>query len=231
MINNEVKMANDYNTGLVCKSNRQLLQKIDPRDIIKNPNSEFISCKKGVYYFSTCSGTMHESIVALSMTYPNEVFIAKYRDDDIHYDSVIQTFKYKSGKSILTKIKPDYWYCISHIEKTIGKQTIRRFMKVALKHIKKIDAINDTPNTKNNGLERRHKIKSSVTINVENDDFKIEATKIGSSYIEVLGYVKEVPAPRWQLIEKEKTRIVRVNYEMDKCSIDSKTEEYDDLPF
>ena len=190
-------MSYTYDTRLVCKSNSKLLQKIDPRDIIKISNSEFISCKNGVYYFSTHSGTMHESIVELSKTYPNEVFIVRYRKDDIFYGSEIQTFKYIDGYSTCTKVEPNYGYCISHIEKIIGKKTVRRFMKVALKQIKKIDAINDIPTAKNNRMERKHKISSSITINVEDEEFKIEATKIGSSFIEVNGFIKEAPTPRW----------------------------------
>ena len=224
-------MANDYNTELVCKTNSQLIQKIDPRDIIKISNSEFISCKNGVYYFSTRSGTMHESIVELSKTYPNELFIVKYRKDDIYYGSEIQTFKYIDGFSKCTKVEPNYGYCISHIEKRIDKKTLRRFMKVALKQIKRIDAINDIPTAKKNGIERKHKISSTITINVEDEKYKIEATKIGSSFIEVKGFIKEAPTPRWQLIEKEKNQIVRVVNPMDKIDDDVKDEDYDDLPF
>ena len=77
-------------------------------------------------------------------------------------------------------------------------------MKVVLKQIKKIDTINDIPTAKKNRMERKHKISSSITINVEDDDFKIEATKIGSSFIEVKGFIKEAPASRWQIIEKER---------------------------
>ena len=70
-------MANYYITKLVCKSNNQLLQKIDPRDIIKKRNSEFISCENGFYYFTTRNGTMHECIVELSKTYPTEDIISQ----------------------------------------------------------------------------------------------------------------------------------------------------------
>ena len=226
-----IKMANDYNTELVCKSNSQLLQKIEPREIIKKPNSEFLTCKDGVYYFNTRSGTMHESIVELSNKYPNEVFIARYRDDDICFDSEIDTYKYKSGKSKCTKIKPDYWYCISHIEKEIGKENRKRFMKIVLRHIKRIDAMSDTQkNKKAVKRERKNKIKSSVIINIENDDFKIEATKIGTSYIDVLGYIKEAPTPRWQLIPKEKNWVVGKDQQDKKNDNGLNDDDYCDLP-
>jgi len=224
-------MANDYNTELVCKTNSQLLQKIDPRDIIKNRNSRFISCKNGVYYFTTRSGTMHENIVVLSMTYPMEVFIARYRDDDIYYDSEIQTIKYKSGKSKCTKIEPDYWYDISHIEKKIGKEPLEQLLKVAWRYIKRIDAMSDTPKTrKRTEQERKNKIKTSVAIIVENDDFKIEATKIGTSFVKFLGYVKEASAPRWQLIEKEKNLVVGKDQQDEKNDNELNDDDYIDLP-
>ncbi len=225
-------MANEYETSLVCKSNNQLLQKIDPRDIIKTPNNKFISCKKGIYYFTSRGGTMHESIIELSKVYPTEVFIAKYRDGDIYYDSEIQTIKYKSGKSKCTKIEPDYWYNISHIEKIVGKEPLERLMKVVLRHIKRIDAMSDTLKAQNaDERERQLNIKSSVAINVETDKIKIEATKIGSSFIEVNAFIKEAPAPKWQLIGKEKNRVVRVAYPLDKSDDEAKEEEYEDVPF
>ena len=62
-------------------------------------------------------------------------------------------------------------------------------------------------------------------------DYKIEATKIGSSFIEVRGFIKESPTPRWQLIEKEKNQIVRVVHQMDKNNDETKDEEFDDVPF
>lgn len=223
-------MSYIYDTRLVCKSNSKLLQRIDPSEIIKDLNSEFISCEDGAYHFITRNGTMHGSIVELSRNYPTEIFIAQFWNVE-SYDSEIQTYKYIDASSKCTKVEPNYGYCVAHIEKTIGKQTLRRFMKVALKQIKKIDSINDIPTTKNNGMGRKHKISSSITINVENDDFKIEATKIGSSFIEVNGFIKEAPAPRWQLIEKEKNRIARVVHQIDKNDDEAKDEKYDDVPF
>jgi len=223
-------MANLYNTKLVCTSNSKLLQKIDPDEIIKEPNSEFLYFENGAYYFTTRDGTMHESIVALSKKYLAEIFIAQFWNVEF-YDSEIQTFKYIDGYSKCTKVEPNYGYCISHIEKIIGKKTVRRFMKVALKQIRRIDAINDIPTAKNNRMERKHKISSSITINVEDEEFKIEATKIGSSFIEVNGFIKEAPTPRWQLIEKEKNQIVRVVYPLDKSIDETKDEEFADVPF
>lgn len=219
-------MANLFTTTLVCKSNSKLLQKIDPNEIITEPNSEFLSCENGAYIFNTHDRTMHESIVALSERYPTEVFIAQFWNVEF-YDSEIQTYKYIDGSSKCTKIEPNYGYCVSHIKKIMGKKTLRRFMKVAVKQIKRIDTINDIPTTKKNRMERKHKISSSITINVEDEDYKIEATKIGSSFIEVNGFIKEAPTPRWQLIEKEKNQIVRVVHKMDK----SDYEEYNDVPF
>jgi hypothetical protein len=45
---------------------------------------------------------------------------------------------------------------------------------------------------------------SRTTIHVENEKFKIEATKRTYSLIEVKGYHKEVPEPSWKVIEEEK---------------------------
>ena len=104
-------------------------------------------------------------------------------------------------------------------------------MKVALKQIKRIDTINDTPSTKKKRMERKHKISSSITINVEDEDFKIEATQIGPSFIEVNGFIKEATSPRWQLIEREKNLIVGKDQQDEKSVDEAKDEKYDNLPF
>ena len=223
-------MSYIYDTRLVCKSNSKLLQRIDPSEIIKDLSSEFISCKDGAYHFITRNRTMHGSIVELSNKYPEEIFIAQFWNVE-SYDSEIQTYKYIDGFSKCTKAEPNYMYCVSHIEKIIGKKTLRRFMKVVLKQIKRIDAINDTPMTQKNGKKSKDKISSSITINVEDQDFKIEATKLGLSFIEVNGFIKEAASPRWQLIEKEKNRIERITHQMDKNDNEANEEEYDNLPF
>jgi len=223
-------MANLYNTRLFCTSNSKQLQKIDPGEIIKEPNSEFLFGENGAYIFTTRDGTMHESIVALSKKYPTEIFIAQIWNVEF-YDSEIQTYKYFAGSSKCTKVEPNYGYCISHIGKIIDKRTLRRFMKVAMKQIKRIDAINDIPTAKKNRMERKHKISSTITINVEDQDFKIEATKIGSSFIEVNGFIKEAASPSWQLIEKQKNRIARVTHQMDIGADEAEEEKYDNLPF
>ena len=85
-------MGNYHDTLLECKSNRQLLQKIDPREIINKTASEFISCKDGIYYFQTNRGALHEDIVELSKRYPDEVFIARIWNIDF-YDSEIRTIR------------------------------------------------------------------------------------------------------------------------------------------
>jgi len=223
-------MSYIYNTRLICKSNRKLLQKIDPNKIIKDLSSEFLSSENGAYHFTTRNGTMHGSIVALSEKYPAEIFIAQLWNIE-SYDSEIQTYKYIDGFSKCTKVVPNYWYCVSHIEKIMGKKTVRIFMKVVLKQIKKIDAIIDNPTAKKSGIERKHKISSTITINVEDEKYKIEATKMTYAFIEVNGFIKEAPTPKWQLIEKEKNQIVRIVHQMEKRGDQAKGEEYDELPF
>jgi hypothetical protein len=223
-------MSYIYNTRLICKSSSKLLQKIDPNEIIKDLSSKFLSCENGAYHFTTRNGRMHESIVVLSEQYPTEIFLAQFWDVE-SYDSKIQTYKYIDGFSKCTKTEPNYMYCVSHIEKIMGKKTVRRFMNVVLKHFKKIDAIDVTPTTEKHRMERKHKIGSSITINVENEKYKIESTRIGYAFIEVNGFVKESPTPRWKLIEKEKSRIMRITHQMDKSADDYKEEKYEDLPF
>jgi hypothetical protein len=224
-------MANYYDTSLVCKSNNQLLKKMDPRDIIKNPNSEFITYKNGFYFFSSCNDTMHESILELSKTFPTEVFVTCTWNVDV-YDSEIQTYEYKDGKSKCIKTEPNYGYCISHVEKIMGNETSNELMEVVMRYIKQYRAIEDSKrNKKIIQQELMKKIRSSTKIIVENKKFKIEATRVGSSFIEVEGYIKETPSPIWTKIEREKNRANDEDIN-DSLNVDaSNIEEYDDLPF
>lgn len=224
-------MANYYDTSLICKSNNQLLQKIDPRKIIKNQSSEFITYINGKYFFSSRNDTMHESIIELSKTFPTEVFVTCTWNDDF-YDSEIQTYEFKDGKSKCIKTEPNYGYCISHFEKIMGKVTCNELMEVVMRYIKQYRAIEDSKrNKKITKQELRKKIRSSTIISVENGKFKIEATRVGNSFIEVAGYIKENPAPEWHNIEREKSSVINDNKKASKDIDVSNIEEYGELPF
>lgn len=225
-------MSYTFDTRLVCKSNKKLLHEIDPSKIIKDRNSKFISSRKGAYHYFTRNGTMHDSIVALSNEYPTEIFVAQFWSVDIDC-SIVETYKYINGFSKCIKVEPNYMYCVSHIEDIMGKKTLKRFMKVALKHIKKIDELEAFLTNEKKGLKSKHNILSSITINVEDKDYKIEAYEVGSSFLEVNGYIKinEDSGPRWQLIEREKNKVVKESHQLDGRADESKEEMYEPLPF
>jgi len=224
-------MANYYNTLLECKSNKQLMQEIDPRDIIKKTNSEFITYKDGMYYFQTCNGVLHDDIVELSKTCPKEIFIAQIWNVDF-YDSEVRTIRYKNGKSRITNIEPNYGYTASHIIKVMGKETFHSLMKVAMRYIRQYGVIRNTPEVeKEISKEKNDKINSNVTVHVENDKYKIDATLVGSSYIEVNGFVKRPSRPSWKLIE-EQIGLNRGHDQQNEQNItETNNEDYCDLPF
>lgn len=225
-------MSYIYNTRLMCKSNRKLLQKINPKNIIKDLSSEFVSKKNGAYHYITRNGTMHSSVIALSNEYPTEVFVAQFYSVEID-DSVIETYKYVNGYTKCIKLKPNYMYCISHLEEIMGKKTVKRFMKAALKQFKKIDSIEYAPDAKNDRKQVKHGIHSSITINVEDRDYKIEAYRVGRSFIEVKGFakIKEDLLPSWQLIEREKNKASKVTHQMENNVGNSNEKEYEPIPF
>jgi hypothetical protein len=225
-------MSYIYNTHLKCKSNRKLLLEIDPDEIIKDRNSEFVSSKKGAYNYITRNGTMHSSIVTLSSDYPTEVFIAQYYCLESG-DAVIETYKYLNGFSKCIKTEPYYMYCLGRLERKMGKKTVKKFMKVVLKQFKKIDSIEEGHSKINEGEPGEHSINSSITISVEDKDFKIEAYRVGRSFIEVNGYTKtkKDSIPKWQVIEKEKNKVVKVSHKMEEGAHKTKRDEYEPLPF
>ena len=197
-------MATYYDTLLECKSNSQLLQKIDPRDIIKKTSNKFISCKDGIYYFESTGGALHADIIELSIEYPDEIFEARIWNLDM-YASELRTIMYKAGIPEIIKIEPNYGFRTAHLEKIMGKETIDRFMKIAIRYLKTYDNLANTLEFDEVlKKEKEDKIDSFTTIHVENEKFKIEATKRTYSLIEVKGYHKEVPEPSWKEIEEEK---------------------------
>jgi hypothetical protein len=199
-------MATCYDTLLECKSNNQLLQKIDPRDIIKKTSNTFISCKDGIYYFESAGGALHDDIVELSKEYPDEVFEARIWNPDM-YASELRTIAYKAGIPEVIKTEPNYGFHTAHLEKILGKETIGRFMEIAMRYIKAYDKLDNTPEFDEAiKKEREDKIYSFTTVHVENDKFRIEATQRTYSLIEVKGYVKEIstPTPIWKEIKEER---------------------------
>jgi len=225
-------MGNYYDTLLECKSNKQLLQKIDPRDIIKTTNSQFISCKDGIYYFQTHRGPLDPDIVELSKKHPNEVFIARIWNVDF-YCSELRTVKYRSGKSKFIKIEPNYNYNTSHLEKIMGIDNFNKLMKIAMRYIEACEKLERIPEVKGQiAHERKDKVFSHVTVNVEDEKFKIEATRMTYSSIYLMGYVKEVPTKSvWKLIEEENL-CNKNNKKQNEYNLEEKqNENYSDLPF
>jgi hypothetical protein len=202
-------MSNYYDTLLECKSNSQLLQKIDPRDIIKKTSNKFISCKDGIYYFESTGGALHADIVELSKQFPNEVFQARIWNVDMDA-SELRTIVYKTGIPEIIKIEPNYGFHTAHLEKIMGRETIDRFMKIAMRYIKTYDNLVKTLEFDEAIIkEREDKIDSFTTIHVENEKFKIEATKRTYSLIEVKGYVKEISTSKsiWREIKEDRNFI------------------------
>jgi hypothetical protein len=226
-------MGNYHDTLLECKSNNQLLQKIDPRDIIKKSESQFMSCKDGIYYFQTHRGALHEDIVELSKEYPEEVFSARIWNVDF-YDSIIRALEYKDGDVKILSSKPNYSYCAVHLIKAMGEENFEKLMNVAMKYIESREKVKDDPEyqsqiTKNN----RDKIYSYINVHVEDDKYKLEATIRTTSYIHLVGYVKEVPTkPIWRLIEEENCSNKRNDKKRNKYGFEEVPEsDYDEVPF
>lgn len=223
-------MGNYHDTLLECKSNPQLLTKIDPRDIIKKTDSEFITCKDCVYYFQTHRSALFYDIVELSKKYPNEIFETRIWNVDADA-SVIRTIRYENGEVELLKTEPNYSYFASHIIKTMGKETFEKLINVAMIYIRKIDELYSIQDF-DNELEQEAKdhISSFVTVRVENEEFRIDVTKRTYSSLEVVGYIKHA-SPAWELIEHEKIQKIRNKHPDEHIDHDSNSEEYEDLPF
>lgn len=200
-------MATYYDTLLECKSNNQLLQKIDPRDIIKKTSSTFISCKNGIYYFETNGGALHADIIELSKEYSDEVFEARIWNPDM-YASELQTIVYKAGIPEIIKTEPNYGYYTAHLEKIMGKGTTDRFMEIAMRYIKAYDILEKSPEfIETLEKERGDGIDTYTTLTVENEKFKIEACRRNFSLVDVRGYSKEITKPTeiWREVKEDRS--------------------------
>jgi len=226
-------MGNYYDTLLECKSDNQLLQKIDPRDIIKKSESQFISCKDGIYYFQTHRGALHSDIVELSKRYPDEIFIARIWNVDF-YDSIIRALEYKNGDVTILSSKPNYSYFAGHLIKAMGKENFEKLMNVVMKYIESLENVKDDPEHQSQiAKSSDDKTFSHFSVSVEDDKYKLEATIRTTSYIHLVGYVKEIPIkPVWKLIEGKQYSNKRNDK---KCNNDGFAEvpesDYVELPF
>jgi hypothetical protein len=191
---------NNYLTELECLSNKELLQEIGPRNIIKNTKSRFITYKKGVYTFKSNSGDLLADIKELSKEYPNEVFIARtWSSLDYYY--LLRTIRYKAGNAKVTQEEPVYESSSSHIKKIMGAETFKRLEKIAMLHLREYEALLSTSTLyKEIEQEITDEIDTYITITVEYENFKIAATRISPIRIRVEGFVKELKTPSWRSI-------------------------------
>ena len=199
-------MATYYDTLLECKSNSPAITKNrSKRHHQKNLKYIHLMQRDGVYYFESDRWSIACMIlVELSIEYPDEIFEARIWNLDM-YASELRTIMYKAGIPEIIKIEPNYGFRTAHLEKIMGKETIDRFMKIAIRYLKTYDNLANTLEFDEVlKKEKEDKIDSFTTIHVENEKFKIEATKRTYSLIEVKGYHKEVPEPSWKEIEEEK---------------------------
>jgi hypothetical protein len=112
------------------------------------------------------------------------------------------------------------------------KETFLRFMKIAMRGIRKYGELKNPPVIQREiEQEEKDNIYSYITVTVENKKHKIEATRKNYSYIDVEGYIKDVPTKSWQLIEREICRKEQNDQQNEQITNESKNGEYEDLPF
>jgi hypothetical protein len=115
----------------------------------------------------------------------------------------------------------------------MGIDNFNKLMKIAMRYIEACEKLERIPEVKGQiAHERKDKVFSHVTVNVEDEKFKIEATRMTYSSIYLMGYVKEVPTKSvWKLIEEEKRSNKRNDQKNDYGLEEAPEEEYSDLPF
>ncbi|MBE0653974.1 MAG: hypothetical protein IH594_09260 [Bacteroidales bacterium] len=189
---------------------------------MKESNSMLLEIKDGKSHFLTRKNIMHDKIIRLSLSYPEETIYAECHWDTEYYDRIKYFFEYKNGNCKEIGIKPGYvFYYSADIFCNQNQYQISAFQNHVIKYLERLDLVKEHDGEfkidKLNNVKDRNGFQSYITITVEDDLYKWTATKKWISWIEVA-------------IEKKEPRVYREKEFEDKSS-SSEGEEYGDLPF
>jgi len=188
---------------------------------VKESKSELLDVIKGKSHFLTCTNTMDEEIISLSLKFPEETFTAECHWEHLYYDRITYFFEYKNGKCKETAREPGYVFIGPLVEELPDGEDFSAFRDHVLQYLERLDIVKGAEEgfriDKLNNEKDKHGYESYITITYENDQYKWTATKKGISYILVS-------------VEKKQHRI-----EIQKETADNTrllaNEDYDNLPF
>ncbi len=191
----------EYDNILRCKSNPNLLQTIDPKIIIKGSGAKFISCEDREYYFQSRRLPIHENILEFSTRYPDEEFIMEILNVDL-YCSVMRTITYKNGECKILKVEPVFYYeYSSQLKEEIGIDRFNFFLTKINSFFEKLkDVFAQEWLESEDALE--NKKHEEISIQLEDEKFRIVATWDYCSHISIKGLYKVTNQTLWELIDK-----------------------------
>lgn len=226
-------MATEYDNILICNSNPNLLQTMDPRKIIKESPAKFISCKNGEYYYQSRRFPIDKDVYRLSKEFPGEEFIVKIWNVDA-LSAVMLTVIYKDGDhGEIIRIEPHFHYeCRSpRLMDVLGEERFFVFFKKITSFFEKLKGLYYEEWLESYDPNEPHKAPEYDKINIqfEDDEFKVLATWDCFSYIVIEGFFKVSNKTSWKLIDGH-SYIPRNNNKTESIKNED-DDDYDSLPF
>lgn len=197
-------MANIYDSYIRCASNPELIGNIDPEKIIKKTPSQFRFMQFDELVFESRWYTMHNDIIVLSRQFPNDVFMARYRDVCVQYPVPRECYRYKDGEATFMGYEPVYKFSdYDHLYKTMDKKTLLKLWFRVRDYLYRLD------HTKESLIEGEydyvdmledhydHCVSSTVTVHAEVDNFKLSVDKTGNAELFFRGYTRGSENKEW----------------------------------
>lgn len=219
-------MAIEYDILLRCKSNPELLETIDPKELIDNTPAEFISYDNYQFYFQGRGILISDKIQELAKKHPDEEFIAVIWNIDA-YESVMKTVSFKGKDCFLERAEPKFYYdCPYDLSKVIGEKVFCDYVKKIKRFFESIKDFLDVEWDEENPKNNNSKV---ISIQLEDENFRVIATRECYSLIRILGYYKDRQLPIWKALDENSDyhKMLQRNKRID----DENDDEYNDLPF
>ena len=189
-------MANIDNTRLTSENAEQF------DEITKNltfKNQHYINRAPGEIFVRTAWGVPHKEIKALSEKYPDITFDAEYSFESVLWDT-IHHVQYKAGENKVMNLEPSYTHISlpEHIEKQV--KCHEKLLEKAMDVFKRVDVVKDDEK----GDKFIDWCDADVTVTVEHDGYKMQATKSYSQIEKIECFkARETTTVDWLPVEAE----------------------------
>jgi len=196
-------MAVEYDNLLMCKSNPDLLQAINPMEIIKESPSRFSHLIDGSYYFESRGYPIIDDVYKLSIEYPNEEFVVKFWNLCADgFGSKMRTIRYSGGDCKVIRVEPRFHYdCRNRqLESGFWAKRFEVFYDRIISFFEKIKDVYAEEWLENDVTANENK-HEQISIQLEDEVYRVVATWDFYSHVTIEGFYKITNQASWKLID------------------------------